>query len=202
VGTRYNSAISTSIVQLGYPTIVASESFLHGAGIGNRTEFMDLGIDPDFNIWPPTNLWDNWQAFQMTQANATNSLVFENISNKDCIEKYSNVFATRTSLVVITEDFPEDLNASVHQYIYWPAQYGGWSRYFPCDDHGNIIENDPKFKNPDCQTLTHNTQAVYDEWKKFNRTVLYCLSERSDGGHCRINYSPNIFIGSSQTLPR
>ncbi|KAF2804655.1 uncharacterized protein BDZ99DRAFT_502510 [Mytilinidion resinicola] len=150
----YNSAISTSIAQYGYATIVASESFLHGAQIGNWTEISTVGVDPRFNNWPSTAIWNSTQAFLRIQANAPNSSVYEKLSNRGCIEKYSNVFAARTSLVVVTEDFPGDQNSSVHYEF-----------------QGN---NAPM--NPTCIDLSRNSQSQYDNWKRFNRTVLYCLT--------------------------
>ena len=186
----YNSAISVSIPQYGYPTVVASESFVHGTdySIGNWTSIASQGSDLRYNNWPSMDVWNNWQAFQNIQANANNTALFERLENQQCIERYSDVFSKRGSLVVVTEDLSGDKNASVHQYIYWPAQYGGYSRYNPCNS------GDQRPKNPECQNLFANTPERYKGWRRFDRTVLYCLSERI-GGHCRVNYCPAIFIG-------
>jgi len=134
-------------------------------------------------------IWNNWQAFQRMQANANNTALYERLENRQCIERYSNVFSNRSSLVVVTEDLPGDKNASVHQYIYWPATYGGFSRYNPCNSAG-----DGWATNPDCHNLSRNTPDRYKGWKRYGRTVLYCLAERISD-HCQVNYSPAIFIG-------
>lgn len=191
---RYNSAISVSVPQYGYPTVVASESFVRGTdySIGNWTNIISQ-VDPlgaeNSNQWPPIDVWDNQQAFQNIRANANNSFLYERLDNRHCIEKYSNVFAARSSLVVVTEDLPGDKNASVHQYIFWAAQYGGFSRYNPCNSAVDSLVS-----NPECQTLSANTAERYENWKRFDRRVLYCLSERM-GDHCQLNYAPTIFIG-------
>jgi hypothetical protein len=191
---RYNSAISVSIPQYGYPTVVASESFVQGTDYspGNWTfiNLQSIGPHGDRNEWPPIEVWDHVQAFQKIRANANNKTLYERLDNRHCIEKYSNVFSARSTLVVVTEDLPGDKNASVHQYIYWPAQYGGYSRYNPCNSGVDNSDN-----SPDCQTLSANTPQRYEAWRRFGRRVLYCLSERMDD-HCQLNYSPKIFIGT------
>ena len=189
---RYNSAISVSIPQYGYPTVVASESFVHGTdySIGNWTDIILQGVSPEgYNQWPPMEQWDHLQAFQSIQANASNSFLYQRLENRQCIEKYNDVFSDRSSLVVVTEDLSGDKNASVHQYIYWPATYGGFSRYNPCDSGDGLNEN------LNCQTLNHNTPKSYKNWKRFDRAVLYCLSQRISH-NCQLNYSPTILIGT------
>jgi len=182
-----------SIPQYGYPTVVASESFVHGTdfSIGNWTNITLQGVGPDgWNDWPPLEVWDNWQAFQTIQADANNTALYERLENRQCIEKYADVFSARSSLVVVTEDLPGDKNASVHQYIFWPAAYWGYSRYNPCNSGFYERFN----KNPSCQDPSENTAEQYKGWRRFDRTVLYCLSKRI-GDHCQLNYSPTIFIG-------
>lgn len=141
-----------------------------------------------YNEWPPIDSWDNVNAFREIQAHANNTALYEKLENQQCIERYSDVFSNRGSLVVVTEDLPGDKNASVHQYIYWPAVYGGYSRYNPCNS------GDSRLENPECQTLSANSPERYKGWRRFDRIVLYCLSERI-GGHCQVNYAPTIFIG-------
>jgi hypothetical protein len=179
-----------SVPQYGYPTIVASETFIHGTdnSIGNWTSIKLAGFDPNHNNWPPIELWNNTEAFEKMRANANNTTLYERMENQKCIEKYNDVYSKRGSLVVVTEDLVGDKNASVHQYIYWPAEYETWSRYNPC----NIGDSHPG--NPSCHDILSNTPAQYQAWQRFGRHVLYCLSERIDD-HCQINYSPAIFIG-------
>jgi hypothetical protein len=181
-----------SIPQYSYAAIVASESFLHGAPIGNRTAFTS-----NTNSWPLTDVWDNWSAFFDVQANATGNTRFQKLSNEQCIQRYSNIFAIRSSLVVVTEDFPQDkFNGSVHEYIYWPAGIDARmfpnSRFYPCRSEDSYVTRD--YNNPHCDDLSVNTPELYRQFKRFNRTVLYCLSERIES-RCRINYSPGIFLG-------
>lgn len=189
---RYNSAISVSIPQYGYATVVASESFVLGTdySIGNWTDILLQGISVEgWNRWPSIEDWNNVEAFQKIQANANNTLLFERLENEQCIQKYADTFAKRSSLVVVTEDLPGDKNASVHQYIYWPATYGGFSRYNPCNS------GDSRAENPSCADLEENSSERYRDWRRFDRRVLYCLSERIPS-HCQLNYSPTIFIGT------
>ncbi|KAF2494478.1 hypothetical protein BU16DRAFT_589353, partial [Lophium mytilinum] len=190
----YNSAISTSIPLYGYVTIVASENFLHGADIGNWTEITSAGVDPVRNRVPNIDTWNSSQEFEKIQANAPDISIFEKLSNRDCVEKYAKIYGARTSLVVITEALPEDRNASVHQYIFWPAKFDFGSRYNPCTGLYNLQEGDYQRTNPSCRHVSSNTQADYDNWHRFNRTVLYCLSEKLHGSHCSINYAPSIFL--------
>jgi hypothetical protein len=141
-----------------------------------------------YNRWPSTVVWNKTQGFLEIRADANNTVLYERLENKQCIEKYADVFSARSNLVIVTEDLPGDKNASVHQYIYWPAVYGGFSRYNACNS-GDSWPN-----NPTCHDIVANTPGQYKNWHRFNRTVLYCLSKRIDD-HCRINYSPGIFIG-------
>jgi hypothetical protein len=191
ISNRYNSAISIAIPQYSYPTVVASEDFVHGTdlSIGNWTNITTQGISSKgWNDWPDSEVWDLRQAFDTIRANANNTMLYERLDNRACIEKYADVFSARSSLVVVTENLPGDRNASVHQYIYWPATYGGWSRDKPCNSG-----DDFKPENPDCQNLFTNSPDRYKSWRRFDRTVLYCLSERI-ADHCQVNYSPTIFI--------
>lgn len=181
-----------SIPQYGYPTIVATESFVNGTdySIGNWTEITSREIDDRYNAWPPMSVWNNWQEFQRMQANANNTALYERLDNRQCIERYADVYSNRSSLIVVTEELPGDKNASVFQYVFWPAVYGGYSRYNPCTD------KDARPGSPDCQDVSMNKPEQYlpERWTKFGRGVLYCLSKRITD-HCQVNYSPIIFIG-------
>jgi hypothetical protein len=193
--SSYNSAISTSNFKLGYATIVASESFLSGASVGNWDTFIDNGsyynMKYFWNQWPDDVIWNRTEAFQNARDNAADESKFERLSNKDCIHKYSQDFAVRSTLVMITEDLPGDSVASVHQYYYWRATFNGNSVYSPCWSE-SLQDNKVACGSTD---LAKVEDTDFEEMRKFDRKLLYCLSERQNGDHCRISYSPGILIG-------
>jgi hypothetical protein len=192
----YNSVMSASIPQYGYAAAVVSESFLTGAQFGaNYTDNSNgLASIGQWNLagkvpWPPRQEWNMSSALHSWQTVASDPTNFTNMSNTECLHLYTNVYARRTNLIIVTEDLPGDQNASVHQYVYLPAGFSTHSQWWPCQDSA------PGTKLL-CIPPNSNSSEQIKNWNKFNRTILYCLSEvPADGDHCRLNYSPSILIG-------
>lgn len=158
------------------------------SSIGNWTNILSREYTRS-NAWPPLSDWDWRQHFLDMRANAKNPAIYEKLSNRQCIERYADVFSNRSSVVIVLEDRPGDKNASVESYIYWPAVFGQGSSTYLC------VEKNPGPNQPECVDLVLNTDLRYESWTKFGRKVLYCLAERIDDNHCQVNYSPAIFIG-------
>jgi hypothetical protein len=192
----YNSVMSASIPQYGYAAAVVSESFLTGAEFG--TDYIDNsnGLAPvgywntsNADSWPPQQVWNMSSALRNWQTVASNPANFTNMSNSECLNLYTNVYARRTNLIMVAEDLPGDQNASVHQYVYLPAGFSTITQWWPCLDS----TSGTKLL---CIPPGSNSPEQIKNWNKFGRTILYCLSEVPDhGDHCRLNYSPSILIG-------
>jgi len=200
----YNSVLSSSIPQYGYAAAVVSENFLDGAPFGHgyvdnsngrlTPETWNGTYGPNPISWPPEQVWNMSEALIEWQNTATNSSVFTNLSNVDCLTQYTNVYGRRTGLLVVTEELQEDANASVHQYVYLPASFTPESQYWPC------TFGDQNLKDSNVTCVPPQTENA-DRWYKFGRKVLYCLSEvPTSGDHCRLNYSPDILIGLATNL--
>lgn len=196
----YNSVISSSIPGYEYATAVVSENFLRGAPFGNgfvSNSQINATITPGpWNgsgtfayEWPPLNVWNRTSALLSWPTLAMDPTKFSNMSNSDCLDLYTNNFAHRTNLIVVVQEFPEDANASVHEFSYQYTSVhsaGMW----PCGD-----------VNASLGEISCAPPANARQWNKFNRMVLYCLSEIPPAGdHCRLNYSPNILIGKCTKL--
>jgi hypothetical protein len=192
----YNSVISSSIPQYGYAAAVVSDDFLHGGQFGNNYVDNTNSVSDNWtytfdNAWPPKDQWDMETALPSWQQDANDTTIFANLTTVECLRLYTNVYARRTNLIVVTENFPGDFNASVHQYVYIPAVFSDFGQYFPCRN------GDPTRPTLSCVPPETNPNVIR-QWNKFNRTVLYCLSEvPPPGDHCRLNYSPSILIGKT-----
>ncbi len=192
----YNSVMSASIPQYGYAAAVVSENFLTGAEFG--TGYVDnsngLASVGQWNMegrvpWPPLQEWNMSSALQNWQTVASNQANFTKLSNTECLNLYTNVYARRTNLIMVTEELPGDQNSSVHEYVYLPAGFSTSTQWWPCRDA------DPGTQLM-CIPPGNNSAEQIKNWNKFNRTILYCLSEVPVAGdHCRLNYSPSILIG-------
>lgn len=161
------------------------------SSIGNWTEILSREYTEGWNEWPPLSDWDWREHFVQMRSNAKNPALYEKLNHRQCIERYADVFSNRSSLVIVLEERPENKNASVESYIYWPAVFGQGSSGYLC------VEENPGPHQPECVDLVLNTDLRYASWTRFGRQVLYCLAERIDDDHCQFNYSPAIFIGTS-----
>ena len=195
----YNSVMSTSLPIYEIAIAAVSENFLRGAPFGNgfvNNQNISLTITPgpwipqgeSFVGWPPLEIWNGTSALISWPTAALDPNKFSNMSNLDCLDHYTNTLSRRTNLIFVLEELPEDANASVHQYWY---DEGGWrdSGIWPCDNMNTSLSLvsciPPEWR-----------EDVASEWNKFNRRVLYCLSEiPPPGDHCRFNYSPDILVG-------
>lgn len=187
VQLRYNSAVSSSIPSFGFGAAVVSEPFLHQAPWG------DAALSDRISSWPPEHIWNRTAALEYMQQRALNKEDFVNLTKRECLNVYTDIYRNRTNLLVVIDDLPSDHNSSVIRYEYISARWSTIDMHWLCEYHSTHPGH------PDCVYMKENTQDILDQWTMVNRPVRYCLSQRRTDDYCRLNYSPVILIGMQQS---
>jgi hypothetical protein len=123
-----------------------------------------------------------------------------NRSKIDCLNVFTDMYGARTNLLVVTEDASDTQAPTVLQYSYVAASWTEGEIYWPCGDGAPGGKSANFAGGPDCGNVGSVTTSNLEHWKKFDRPVLYCLSEQSAGDKCRLNYSPAIMISTHSTI--
>ena len=109
-----------------------------------------------------------------------------NLTKRQCLNLYSDLYGDRTNVLVVVQDTPESDGMALLEYTYHPAWWYSDEVYWPCAN-GTA-------DGPDCGKPQVATPSNLEAWTKYNHLVLYCLNEKREVQHCRLNYSPAISI--------
>lgn len=177
---------------------VVNERFLHG----NVTDTEGPQVNSSCRScspWPNLDGWNPYTSLFNMQKVALDGQTLVNLSKMDCLEVYTDMYGDRTNLLMVTQDTSDTEAPTILQYSYVAATWTEGEIYAPCDD-GSPEGTSNYAGGPDCGKAASATTYNLERWTKFGRPVMYCLSERPTGDHCRLNYSPTIMTGMSFAL--
>ena len=188
---------TTNVSAFAYGAVVASRAFLDGAPWGDNF----LTNVPDLDDGEPTPIRghlgiQDTQTLKNMVNNARNDVVFSNISRINCLQRYSDLFAQHSNLMVIVDDYPYSDTSSLVQYHYTAS--GLVNSQAKIDQREWICANSTGPDNPDCY---HRKEfdRTQSNWDKFGYAIQYCLAqniEASTGyGNCQMKFSPPLALG-------
>jgi hypothetical protein len=142
--------------------------------------------------WPEVKGWDPLTSLTQMQRVALDGHTLVNRSKIDCLRVFTDMYGDRTNVLIVTQDASHAEAPTILQYSYVAASWTEGGIYWPCDDGAPGGKTANEAGGPDCGKAGSVTSSNLDHWKKFDRPVLYCLSEQPTGDHCRLSYSPAI----------
>lgn len=163
-----------------------TEKFLQGSPIGDVSSFIWKN-----NSWPQIDGWNRIEVLQKMQNEVNDGTKYTNLTVRECLDLYTDVYAQRTNMVMVTEEDPTANNVTVLQYRYLWARFSTIDAYFPCPDPTPELNGFVCFHADD----RVDQPALM---KKQGLPLKYCLSHTSSGEHCRIIYSSSIMIGEKR----
>ncbi|KAF2446815.1 hypothetical protein P171DRAFT_409004 [Karstenula rhodostoma CBS 690.94] len=189
----YNSLVFVSLSANNYYYTIGTPDFLEGASYnltgplqnsGGRPHWMLPALPGETSYVPfsDTATIDNlYEYYDQIQKNASS---WERLSNRDCIEAYSNVFMTaRRNLVLVSKE--KNTTNSVLDYGISELDDGGMdNNWWICSrvqDGGNVKCQPDDFK------------ANADNWTVWGYPIDYCLSERTEDV-CEVEFSVDIML--------
>jgi hypothetical protein len=195
----YNSAVSSSLASYGYAAAVVNEKFIHENDSTNI-------VGPQFNSCqhcsaiPEVQGRNSLAPLSYMRKLALDGHTLVNRTKIDCLQVFADMYGDRTNLLIVTRDTSDTQAPTILQYAYVAATWAEGGTYWPCDDGAAGGKSSDWAGAPDCGKVASVTTSNLDHWKKFDRPVLYCLSQRPTGYHCRLNYSPTIMTSIPSTL--
>ena len=176
---------------------MVTEDFLRGAPWGNH--FLVNVPDYDLNETKPVSghlgQIDN-QTLQNMESNWNVSFTYDNISNVDCLTRYSDLFGQHSNLMIVVDPFPGSENASLIEYHYNPT---GLESFTDRKQQQTWICSDGETGGPRCDHRS-DFKRTANHWYKHHHQITHCIAFNIEAGlgygDCQMKFSPILMLGT------